>query len=1420
MSARPTTLRDLVGVREQPTVVRLEECLEADWIRESYCLTPELSAHVRTLQRRLSRPTGTGVFIVGPYGCGKSHLLAWIAQKLSAGEVQGSPRDVAALSLLHYPAEARLEQVVCTALAIEPGSGDRRESWSALLDRHPDGLVLLLDELSEFLRSKPDARALNEDVRFLQYLGEYALGRRLYVVAALQEAIEHTGDLDVAYFRKIKDRFPGPLLLTQAHVRDLVADHVLVKRPGYDEEVSRLAARLARAVPEPPLDQATLAAVYPVHPATLELLEEVRGRFSQTRGVVDFVSRQLAGDPDRGIEPFLDQRWGSLLTPDAIVSHFEDVMAVQAEFLPLSQKLLPWYRRHLDELFEAEARRVLAWRVLRLLILVHLAPARTDLTLNEAAGWLLFVAFTAQPGKNREIVASVLETLVTRGRYVRGSANRYRLDLEDDGAAQLDRLVGRELASLPAPELAFELLADALPPAASGFDPLSLPRDRWVPQSYRWAHHPRAWAVWLGNGPPEPKAGLTLCVRLPWGTPEPSPDHFTLLAEPLELDAPLRELCALARVASRPLSPEVASICARRRTERSEVLRRRVTDAYARARLLTPAGEELPGQPVTGADAAATWLDRYALALLKRTFPQFERFAPTCGPLAHDAYRAFMRFLATHDLGAPHADEWVELVREGYLVPMGLLRPRAGREYTLPARLEEHDLVRQVLPLVEREPTPAVVYERLAGPIHGLVEDQISLLLVLLLAIGEIDVLKGRASYRTLFATLPTPIKYDRVMPGRALSLEQQRALERLCDALHVRRPGQWTVLAQRRAITDLAAALRAWAERLRPVLARIPSDSSLARSVQQLVDWCSVLERADDPLGRFEQLLYELGGSPDRLLSRLGELTGLPERIDRRLAELERLRHLLSQPDLRELAEVLGEPPGLERGTALDDWLADARRRHEALKRAYADRHSAWVRKVAADPLWSWEPPAVAGSSRLGLADALRGFEAQRSRVRRLRCLGLANLDFQARCTCGFDGERGPADEALGDLREQRVAVEDALEHFFAQASVRARVRSWAAEGVERLPGTLAYLDGDDTSWPEVANLAAFDEHLAGVEVVRDADVGPLVDLIASRTWTPPELLRALSGEIDRLDAPRLRFARPAVREAGPVTAWCVAMSLRHGTPLPRGLGGHPPDGHDVRVDAVGPAALRRLEDLGLDRATLARTLRLVADGEVAALGEACGAVAAARELVCPSAPATPTELAALTRLLYAQDRLLRPVAPRRWQARLEALVSEAVEPLPPPLTEVLAGFPDHAWVVVDALGLPLLPAIEAALEDLLPGWRLEGTRFALVGPETSTDAFYGALAGAGTQHPLDKIDVVDALLHRRTVSLPDLEALAGAELKVALAPVRSRLAADRPVALFADHGFRLAPDGRSWTHGGPTMLERMVPVLDLRPF
>ena len=56
-----------------------------------------------------------------------------------------------------------------------------------------------------------------------------------------------------------------------------------------------------------------------------ELLEEVRDRFSQARGVIDFTLTRLLGNPAKGTEPFLDEPWGHLLSPDLIIDHFADL---------------------------------------------------------------------------------------------------------------------------------------------------------------------------------------------------------------------------------------------------------------------------------------------------------------------------------------------------------------------------------------------------------------------------------------------------------------------------------------------------------------------------------------------------------------------------------------------------------------------------------------------------------------------------------------------------------------------------------------------------------------------------------------------------------------------------------------------------------------------------------------------------------------------------------------------------------------------------------------------------------------------------------------------------------------------------------------------------------------------------------------
>ena len=102
-----------------------------------------------------------------------------------------------------------------------------------------------------------------------------------------------------------------------------------------------------------------------------------------------------------------------------------------------------------------------------------------------------------------------------------------------------------------------------------------------------------------------------------------------------------------------------------------------------------------------------------------------------------------MKYASESDLGAEDAPEAVKLIREAYLVPMGLMQ-RRGPEYLMSLKLDGHELVRFLAPVLEHHPTPERVYQHLCAPVYGLVPDQIHVLLLILLIQGEIDIVKGR----------------------------------------------------------------------------------------------------------------------------------------------------------------------------------------------------------------------------------------------------------------------------------------------------------------------------------------------------------------------------------------------------------------------------------------------------------------------------------------------------------------------------------------------------------------------------------------------------------------------------------------------------------------------------------------------------
>ncbi|MGA2977666.1 MAG: DUF6079 family protein [Spirochaetia bacterium] len=532
------TLRigDLIEAPQIRTVIRLAEGEEQpEQIASSFVFTSEVFAHFSVLSEALGSGKGQGYFLQGDFGSGKSHFLAalraWISGSAGAdsltrrhaglGRLSGTGKRFlpVAISLVDHRGSTGLESIVVDAVArgmkADPGawrSDDRLGTFQRMLSAVRSdgyaGLVLLIDELSEFFRSKPTPQALNEDARTLQLLGELAGNNPLWIVSAVQESIERTGDLSQAILRKIKDRFPVRLALSTLHIKALISERLVRRKPGAEEELLRIYERYRGQFPGFRSSFDEFLKIYPVHPVTLSLLEGLGGIFSQHRGVVDFVHSRIAGDDSRSIPSILARPAAELLAPDSIYDHFSQRLAEFSAFHVYPRHIVP----HLDEVIEktlsSPEDRALCRRVVRMLVLYRIHPTATPPSVAELAELASCSLDAHSPELNARFLAeAILDPVASASRFLAKTADpsgdplaaRYHIVTEDDPAKILAARVAR-VASEPAPDDSRLLLAPMARLAES---------DAW-PGKALLAEGMRRTVAWLGS-----ERRAFLCVLSP-----------------------------------------------------------------------------------------------------------------------------------------------------------------------------------------------------------------------------------------------------------------------------------------------------------------------------------------------------------------------------------------------------------------------------------------------------------------------------------------------------------------------------------------------------------------------------------------------------------------------------------------------------------------------------------------------------------------------------------------------------------------------------------------------------------------------------------------------------------------------------------------------------------------------------------------
>jgi len=289
-----------------------------------------------------------GLFIVGNYGTGKSHLMAVIssiaeqtklvnyltnktvaesAKKTIAGQfqvirvelsaVKRSLRDCLTEEIEQYLDRLGVSFQFPPADKITNNKG-AFEDMMAAFEKHysGQGLLLIVDELLEFLSSRK-SRELIVDLSFLREIGEICQNTRFRFIAGMQETIFDNPRFKFAAneLRRVKDRFEQ-LLITRKDIKFVVAERLLKKKVAQKKKIRAYLQPFAHCYGSMNERLDEFVDLFPVHPDYINVFEQIiavekREILKQLEGTMQELLNQTVPENQPNLLAF-DSYWNTL----------------------------------------------------------------------------------------------------------------------------------------------------------------------------------------------------------------------------------------------------------------------------------------------------------------------------------------------------------------------------------------------------------------------------------------------------------------------------------------------------------------------------------------------------------------------------------------------------------------------------------------------------------------------------------------------------------------------------------------------------------------------------------------------------------------------------------------------------------------------------------------------------------------------------------------------------------------------------------------------------------------------------------------------------------------------------------------------------------------------------------------------------
>jgi KaiC/GvpD/RAD55 family RecA-like ATPase len=343
-------IKELLNFEKIKDVIDIDSSYDKQKMVENYVISQSMEEYLVSILNDFQKDTHKAVQVIGGYGSGKSHLLAFVISLLTDKSLRHSiqnekvreaaenisrnfvvirwelqPNDVELAAYFYDRIEQQLEesygiQYEFPKKEVVDHKKMINDVVQAVKAQDPTrGLAVVVDEISDFLKQK-DKEKITRDVQFLRILGQVAQETDFTFIGAMQEHIfTNPKYVDEAEsFGRVSERFQI-ITIKREDIKKVIAKRVLNKTREQRIELEKLFSDYTKYYPAIQARLNEFIDLFPLHPYVVQIFSELP--YFEKRGVIQFTIQE--------VEKVLDKEFPHLITYDLIYDEIESKHTVK-----------------------------------------------------------------------------------------------------------------------------------------------------------------------------------------------------------------------------------------------------------------------------------------------------------------------------------------------------------------------------------------------------------------------------------------------------------------------------------------------------------------------------------------------------------------------------------------------------------------------------------------------------------------------------------------------------------------------------------------------------------------------------------------------------------------------------------------------------------------------------------------------------------------------------------------------------------------------------------------------------------------------------------------------------------------------------------------------------------------------------------